>query len=98
MAIYILIDVSQGYCSTDLNYELDYMLIGAFKTYKEAFEEFMNKKLEEIENVNKEEERDRDLDNFLIELDKIKYETIEKNYDTDDILEKYNWKVMELGI
>lgn len=98
MDIYILIDVSQGYCSNDLNYELDYMLIGAFKTYKEAFEEFMNKKLEEIENVNKEEERDRDLDNFLIELDKIKYETIEKNYDTDDILEKYNWKVMKMGI
>ena len=81
-SIYLLFDVDAGGNSSDLNYELDYMFRGAYKTRKSALLKFVTFMIEV----------DEDDEEIYFDNEELNIER------TEAMLEKKNWKIISTEV
>ena len=86
--IYILIDVNAGYNSKDLDYELDYMLSGAYSTFDAALEVWA------AYMVERDVMDDKDTEDFYFTKDDKLKENVKTN--AKDLLLKSGWKIAKI--
>ena len=80
--IYLLFDFNAGSNSSDLNYELDYMFRGAYKTRVSALEKFATFMIE----------IDEDNEEIYFDSEELNVER------TEAMLEKKDWKIMSTTV
>lgn len=110
MEVFILFKVNEANNSTDLDYELDYMFRGVYKTYEKAYEQFLNSTIElyemyyrdtlEVVEEDNDEKKERKKNSIIYEEKLKKFEEISiniKNYndeELEDILYREEWKII----